>query len=425
DAKPATKGKISDISTDIARTWKNGPAFFRTVAKLGIQAAEALHHAHENGILHRDIKPGNLMLDTEGKLWVTDFGLARLESEASLTMTGDLIGTLRYMSPEQALARPGAIDQRSDIYSLGVTLYELLTLQPAFDSTVRAKLLRQIAFEEPRKLRKLNPSAPLDLETIVFKAMANDPQERYLTAEELAQDLKCFIDDRPIQAQPPTLAIRATKWLRRHPEVVRSAFCLLVFMVVGLSLGAGLLHQANLRTIEQRRAAQNDFRLALLAVNHLIEIADTDLVEVPSAEPIRNDMLQSSLDFYTSLLDQHEGDNHLQAALAETYVRMGMIQNQIGTDAETLRAFHRALAIRKTLANRHPNAAQYQLALAESYGKLARIHTQESRSDKVSKYRERQIAILEQIPDLETYPDGMLALARCYYGQSNKTVADR
>src|SRR5207253_1919502 len=132
------------------------PAFYRTVAQLGRQAAEALEHAHQLGVVHRDIKPANLLVDLRGNLWITDFGLAHMQSAAGLTMTGDLVGTLRYMSPEQALAQHGGIDHRTDIYSLGVTLYELLTLEPVFDGRDRQELLRQIAFDEPRLPRRVN-----------------------------------------------------------------------------------------------------------------------------------------------------------------------------------------------------------------------------------------------------------------------------
>ena len=137
-----------------------GRVFFHTVARLGMQAAEALEHAHEQGVLHRDIKPSNLLLDGRGNLWITDFGLARLQGDAGLTMTGDLLGTLRYMSPEQALAKRVGIDHRTDIYSLGATLYELLTLEPVYAGRDRQEILRQIAFEEPRPPRRLNAADP-------------------------------------------------------------------------------------------------------------------------------------------------------------------------------------------------------------------------------------------------------------------------
>ena len=145
------------VAADTARAaLSTFPAFdtreyFRTVAQLGIQAAEALDHAHQHGIVHRDMKPANLLVDTTGKLWVTDFGLARLETDAGMTMTGDLVGTLRYMSPEQALAKRVVVDHRTDIYSLGITLYELLALRPAFDGDDRQDLLKQIATLKSRR----------------------------------------------------------------------------------------------------------------------------------------------------------------------------------------------------------------------------------------------------------------------------------
>src|SRR4029077_6784147 len=166
----------------------SGSLFFRTVANLGIQAAEALEHAHQLGVIHRDIKPANLMIEplsptgergrSEGadhsplatnhslRLWITDFGLAHCQGGCELTMSGDLLGTLRYMSPEQALAQRVLVDQRTDIYSLGVTLYELLTLEPVFPGTDRQEVLRQIAFDDPKPPRRLNKAIPAELETI-------------------------------------------------------------------------------------------------------------------------------------------------------------------------------------------------------------------------------------------------------------------
>jgi serine/threonine protein kinase len=211
-------------------------SYWRTVANLGVQAAKALEHAHNLGIVHRDIKPGNLLVDVRGNLWITDFGLAHCQSQVGLTMTGDLVGTLRYMSPEQALAQRGIIDHRTDLFSLGVTLYELLTLEPAFVGCDRQELLRQIAHEEPRSPRLLNKSIPVDLETIVLKAMAKNPVERYATAEDLAEDLERLLRDEPIRARRPTLLHRLRKWARRRQSVMWSvAVCLLlgVTMVTG------------------------------------------------------------------------------------------------------------------------------------------------------------------------------------------------
>jgi serine/threonine protein kinase/tetratricopeptide (TPR) repeat protein len=199
------------------------PGFFRIVAGLAVQASRALEHAHSRGVVHRDIKPANLLIDGQGNLWVTDFGLAQVQTDSRLTLTGDLVGTLRYMSPEQALAHPIGVDYRTDIYSLGTTLYELLTLQPAFSGRDRQELLRQIASEEPKPPRRVNRTVPVELETIVLKAMAKSPAERYATSQELADDLERFLQDEPIRAKRPTLVQRARKWARRHRPVVWSA----------------------------------------------------------------------------------------------------------------------------------------------------------------------------------------------------------
>jgi serine/threonine protein kinase len=196
--------------------------YFRTVANLGLQAAEALNHAHANGILHRDIKPGNLLLDGKGKLWVTDFGLARIEANAPMTMTGDMLGTLRYMCPESAAGGRErlVVDQRADIYSLGVTLYELLTLQPAFEGRDPKELIQKIIFAEPRPPRQITKAIPGNLETIVLNAMRKDPSDRYATAGELAADLQRFLNDLPIRAKPPTLVDRTRMWSRNNRTLV-------------------------------------------------------------------------------------------------------------------------------------------------------------------------------------------------------------
>jgi serine/threonine protein kinase len=200
-----------------------GPAHFRAAATLGVQAAQALEYAHQMGVVHRDIKPANLLVDGRGSLWVTDFGLAHCQSFCGLTMTGDLIGTLRYMSPEQALAQRVVIDHRTDIYSLGVTLYELLTLVPPFDGPDRQKLLQQLAFEEPKSPRRLNQAIPVELETIVLKSMEKNPVDRYATAQELADDLRRYLEHKPIQARRPSVLVRLRKWSYRHRGAVSAA----------------------------------------------------------------------------------------------------------------------------------------------------------------------------------------------------------
>ncbi len=201
---------------------KRSPEYFLTVARLGLEAAQGLAHAHAMGVRHRDIKPGNLLVDNNGKLWITDFGLAQMRSDAAQTQGGDdpltergqLIGTVRYMSPEQAVRVP--VDERSDIYSLGATLYELLALEPVFQGDDRDELLRQIVSEDPRPLRSHNRSIPRDLETIVHKALAKAPARRYPSAAELAMDLQRFWNNEPIKARPEGRLRWLGRKARRH-----------------------------------------------------------------------------------------------------------------------------------------------------------------------------------------------------------------
>jgi WD40 repeat protein/serine/threonine protein kinase len=273
-------------------------AFFRTVAHLGVQAAEALEHAHQQGIVHRDIKPANLLVDAHSHLWVTDFGLARCHGDTGLTRTGEVLGTLRYMSPEQAQARPGLVDHRTDVYSLGATLYELLALEPPFPGSDRRELQQQIALQEPRPLGRRNRAVPAGLETIVLKALAKGPDDRYATAQELADDLRRWLAGEPIRARPVSAWQRGLNWLKRRPA---AAALLLVSVVAALALGGAVLalgyngrlqeavHQAEqARQAEsrarEREAAQKERAEAALALTrlshyfHRIALAEREVV---------------------------------------------------------------------------------------------------------------------------------------------------
>lgn len=256
--------------------------YFRSVVALGIQAASALQHAHEQGIIHRDIKPGNLLLDDSAKLYVTDFGLARIEADAGVTMTGDLIGTLRYMAPEQALAKRVTVDHRADIYSLAATLYELLTLQPAYRAPDRQHLLKQIAFEEPMPLRRMDREIPTELETIIHKAMSKDMDQRYASAKELADDLRLHLENRPIKAKPPTTSEIISKWTRRNPTVAWATIITLTLMTMtlGISLFAiSTQWRISMKAEEKtKRASEEATSLAneLKRRNYLLHIASAN-----------------------------------------------------------------------------------------------------------------------------------------------------
>jgi eukaryotic-like serine/threonine-protein kinase len=206
----------------------------RFAAGLGMQAAEALQYAHEQGILHRDVKPANLLVDEHGALWITDFGLAKLVGQDDLTASGDLVGTLRYLAPE---ALRGETGPRSDVYSLGLTLYELLTLHSPFGDLTPSELLHQVKEGQLPRPRRLDPTIPRDLETVVMKAIAREPDHRYESAGALADDLRCFLEDRPIRARRATSFERAWRWSRRNRMtaalIATAAASLLLAAVVG------------------------------------------------------------------------------------------------------------------------------------------------------------------------------------------------
>jgi WD40 repeat protein/serine/threonine protein kinase len=202
--------------------------YWHSVARIGIQAADALDYAHKQGVLHRDIKPSNLLLDTQNTIWVADFGLAKADDQANLTQSGDILGTLRYMPPE---AFEGQTDRRSDIYALGLTLYELLALRPAFDESDRNKIVKQVMTTEPARLDRLNPAIPRDLVTIIHKAADRDPERRYQTAGELAADLRRFLADEPIRARPISGLERFLRWARRNRGVAAALAAIAVILL--------------------------------------------------------------------------------------------------------------------------------------------------------------------------------------------------
>jgi serine/threonine protein kinase/tetratricopeptide (TPR) repeat protein len=366
--------------------------FFKTVAEWGIQAAQALEHAHSLGIVHRDIKPANLLIDHSPltshhspKLWVADFGLARTAADAGLTMTGDVIGTLRYMSPEQAMAKHGLVDHRTDIYSLGVTLYELLTGVPAIPGKDRHELLQRIAFAEVVPPRQHEQSIPLDLETVILKAVSNEPAARYSSAQELADDLRRWLDSKPVQAKRPGVADRLGKWTRRNRAAVVTAAVLLLCLVVSMAVGtvvsldqADRARKAQLQAeadrdwaktaesqakTEQARAQAAESRAATeaaiaRAVNAFLQedlLGQAWRVSRPGGESAGNSNLtvREALDRAAASI----GERFQQQPLVEAAVRMAIGNAYASVAAYQLAASHleRAVALRQDqLGPDHP-----------------------------------------------------------------------
>jgi serine/threonine protein kinase/tetratricopeptide (TPR) repeat protein len=406
--RPAPSTQAAGSTRDSVQT----PAFFRKIAELGRQAAEALDYAHQQGVVHRDIKPGNLMVDAGGHLWITDFGLARCQTDTGLTMTGDLVGTLRYMSPEQALGKPGLADHRADVYGLGVTLYELLTLEPVYRGTTREELLRQIATEEPRPPRRLNRRMPVELETVVLKAIAREPAERYASAAELADDLRRFLEDRPIRARRPTWAESAARWARRHKTVVWAAVVMLLLGLAGLATSTLLIWQEAQRTEDQRDRAERLSKQAQQERDRAEKNLDKalnamDEIYVASAESralrglsiAKEDrwLLKKALTFYEDFVSQNREVARVRPRLLQAYRRVGDLQRILGAPDDAEKAYRSELELTEQRAAAAPDQVAFQHDLIDSLNRLGTLLAELSRRAEAEKVYLRSLAAAEAL----------------------------
>ena len=374
--------------------------YFRAVATLGIQAAEALHHAHEYGIIHRDVKPSNLLLDGQGKVWVTDFGLARFQAETDGTVTGDVVGTLRYMSPEQAAGKSALIDPRTDVYSLGITLYELLTLASPFDGD-RQQLLRQIIEKEPPPLRRANPAVPADLETIVLKAISKSREDRYATARELAEDLRRFLEGRTTLARRPSPADRAAKWVKRHKRIVLAAVVSMAVSLVGMTVGTLLVLDEHAKTRAALAKAEVNYRQARRAVDRFATGHAEQLAALPGAERLRQELLADALQYYQEFISQSDDESGFRAELAVTRYKIASITEQLGGRDEALAAYRQAQELFERLAEDPSESAEHQGDLALCHNNIGLLLRQEGKTAEAEAAFHRAIELL----------DGLLAAA--------------
>jgi tetratricopeptide (TPR) repeat protein len=389
-------------------------AFCRTVAAWGVQAAEALEHAHQLGVIHRDIKPANLLVDAAGNLWVTDFGLAQFQNDTGLTLTGDLLGTLRYMSPEQALGKGSAVDHRTDIYSLGVTLYEALALGPAFGGDDRQQVLRQIALDEPPPLRRRNPAVPAELETVIRKAMEKDAADRYATAQELADDLERYLKDEPVRAKRPTPRQRLTKWVRRHRAAVltagvaAAALILLAFIVLAVSYGYVAREKdqkvAALREKDQAlRRAEGNLQLARKAVDDVYDQLADKIRDLPQMQSLEREFLHKALIFYLEFAKQKGIDPGIRLGTGRAYLRVGLIRHKLNQHQQAEEALTQAIARLEGLVAEDPSEPQYRLELAAAHQALGLVLIETQGSRQADQAHRRAIQLLH--PLAAAYPD--------------------
>jgi len=372
-------------------------AYVRNIARVIANVANAVDYAHRQGILHRDIKPANLILDRDETIWVADFGLAKQADLEGVTQTGEIVGTLRYMAPEQLR---GAADVRTDVYALGLTLYELLALKPAWNAP---ELLNGQGRQSVPRLRTARPEIPADLETITLKACMAEPERRYQSAREFEADLRRFLEDRPILARRVTLFERFWRWSKRNPLIASlSATMILLLATIAFVLGISnhrvqkVLVARNvqferaernlsektlaLANVERERLrAETNLDLAISAFEEVFnniaargrseslleELSDEDLL--PAADAVLSSadvtLLETLLGFFDRLAAENSKDLSTESAAARR--RVGDIQQQLGRFENAQKSYQTALNAYEAIADRKPDDASLILVQGE------------------------------------------------------------
>lgn len=393
----------------------------RDIAKLGVQAANALQYAHDRGILHRDIKPGNLLLDRDGLLCITDFGLARVAEQSDLSKSNDMAGTLGYMAPEMFR---GETCRQSDIYGLGITLYELLTSQPAIERSSRHEMIDQIQRGTIQSPRRINQTIPRDLETIIQKAIAVDTKHRYQSAGELAEDLNRFLENRPIRARRVNLLEHLWRWSKRNPAIASlSGIALSLLLMLGISLAVGFERERR-----ERKRAESFSTLATEALDRIFnrfvpsraQTTESNMAATDYSEPVLSresaELLEGMVQFYEKLAESTGSQSEFQLKAANAQHKVGDIHRRLGDYDASLKAYQKSLMIYQQ------NAAEAEpLTIAKLLNEIGRVfwylNDQEAANESHQKAEQILRSELAQHPDRRDIP---FELARCYFQMSQR-----
>ncbi|MDP6544576.1 MAG: serine/threonine-protein kinase [Phycisphaerae bacterium] len=389
--------------------------YWRAIANIGLQIAGALGHAHGRNALHRDVKPANVMVNNSGLAQLTDFGLAKAAGSPEVTQSGGITGTLRFMAPEQF---HGQTDVRSDVYSLGLTLYELLTLRPAYDEPDHSSLIHRITHSDPQRPAKINPSIPRDLETIVLKAIARDPDHRYESADAMAADLRRFIEDRPITARQVTSAERLWRWSRRNPvvAVLSATVLLLAVLTAGISaIGYVQTQHALAAEARQRNRAEKNAELAFAALDRIFErFAPTSghtywrlaldngqtigtQASAPMLSPQIAGLLEELLGFYDELARRGADERAVRWKVAGACQRVGSIQHQLGQYAQAIVSYRRAVGLYGKLTDDKSGGANVPLIVARLQNELGLLYRRQRDDEKSTETHKQALEILEAL----------------------------
>jgi serine/threonine protein kinase len=447
DATDESRGYVSRIASAAnIPTDTDSPEYFRWVSRVGIMISDALDYAHSQGTLHRDIKPANLLIDQQGVVSITDFGLAKVSENQAITRTGDILGTPRYMAPESFTQR---YDEKSETYAVGLTLYELMTLRPAIDAASPAEILRKASQGSTVPPRKSSSHIPRDLETILLKALAVGPEDRYASAAELRDDLDHYLNDLPISARRSGLFERLHRWSRREPVVASltlATFASMLILAVVSAIAflqtksalndAKMSGQATSRALNERIEALTEAQqqTARAEANLSVAIEAFDQVReriwqrgmMPDAEilgevvdtssgdvnPADAQILQSLLGFFDQLSANNSKDLRAQSAAAQR--RVGDIYQRLGQLDEADRAYTGALTKYQSLAAENPADPIIVIEQARILNEQTVTASLQGQIQRASILFDQTIDLLDQQPLNESSADARFEYARAH-----------
>ena len=404
---------------------------WRELVSRFVAVCNTVAYAHSRGVIHRDIKPDNILLGPYGQTLLLDWGLAkqaagearetlsegvadegRLADDGLRTEAGTVIGTPAYMSPEQAAGRWDLVGPAGDVYSLGATLYALLSGQPPVQGRQVGEVLDKVKRGDFPPPRQRKPDVPRALESICLKAMARRPEERYATALALAADLEHWLADEPVGAWREPWTVRARRWLGRHRTLVTSAAAASVVAVAGLTLGLVLLAAANdrervarvnaetkgIEAQEQRDKAAARFRMAREAVDRFhTQVSESSEFKDYGLEPLRQKLLEAAAEFYRRLVAEEPNDLSLRVEQGRAFQRLGDLYHQLGRDKQAEEAYHQALAVVQPLAEAHPQEVSFQRDLAGCHLSLGNFYYLLKQMDRAEAAHRQVLAIRQQL----------------------------
>ena len=391
-----------------------------------IDVCDAIEYAHCRGILHRDLKPGNIMLGRFGETLVVDWGLARpLEMKDSSTielastdeglvhpttsattektLMGSAVGTPQYMSPEQAAGRLDILGPRSDVYSLGATLFCVLTGESPVDGENIGEILQKVQRGDIKSLRDLNPSLDSSLVAICQKALAVEPAQRYARAAELAADIQCWMADEPTSALPDNLWRRIGRWTRRNQGMVTAVAAAAALVITLLSLGLWIISAAHERELKAHQLADESFRAARATVDRYFTVVSEDtLLNQPGLQPLRRELLTDARDYYQAFLKEHADDKSLQSDLAQASQNLGRIQEELGELNQSMTFYDQAAVAQRAMIDSNPGDLKTKEELSDTLAAAGRVQQKLQSFEKSSQFNTEATKLREALVAAES-----------------------